>query len=79
MRYNQQPNPDIAIPSNDPNELTNSIRREWAAYKVLMIRGAVDALAEAGQCMSNVDSLLDHYPIGQPRDIWAGRLILGEN
>lgn len=69
--------PDIAIPNNDQNEMDNSIRREWAAYKVMMIRNAIDALQEAGQCMANVDGLLDHYPNGTPRDKWAAQLALG--
>ncbi len=79
MRYNQQPDPDIAVPQNDQHDLENAIRREWAAHHVMMVRGATDALNEAAQLYSNVDHLLDHHPHGQPRDIWAGRLILGEN
>lgn len=67
MYYNQAPTPDIAIPQNDKHEMGNAIMREWAAFKVLMIRGAQDALVEAGQCMANVDDLLDHYPDGALR------------
>lgn len=75
MNYGQRPNPDIKVP-HDRHELENSIRREWAAHHVMMVRGATDALDEASQLYSNVDHLLDHYPNGQPRDIWAAHLLL---
>lgn len=68
MRYNQLPDPDVAIPQGDVTDLRNAIIREWFDHRRLMMVGSGDTYTEAQQCVANWDSLLDHYPMGLKRN-----------
>jgi hypothetical protein len=73
--YNQEFKPTVGIPQGDSHALTNLIISEWVARRTLLHRGSYDTLVESGQHLANVNSLLDHYPDGRSRDIWAGHLL----
>lgn len=73
--YNQEFKPNIEIPQDDPHALGNLIIKEWVARRTLLHRGSYDTLTESGQHLANVNTLLDNYPNGTPRDIWTGHLL----
>lgn len=60
--------PDVKLPIDDPHEMDNLLKREWADRNyVLSVDRDTAALRDMGQIAVNVDHALDHYPLGRRR------------